>query len=418
MKKALFRRVFPLLFCFLLALPASAFAMKDDGVYMVNGKWTDAYWYTTSCYHATTQPVTVYADKDMTQVKTVIPAKTFLRKQSNLSVLEWDESGSPVRVSSYVEYILYPSGVRGDGWIDNNDNYTSVESAITSGGWHLLDLMIQNDLMLNPYNASSDPYQKNDPVWGDLSGYKGSDFPYWQDKGTRARSAAKSAAETGAQDKGAGSESTSSAPSAKSAQTSSAALAAAPSRFTVEWEDGKAYVELVTLGCVTSRVKSLGTVYEVDTADLYLDGEPVLGRVAGIFAPNTGECSLRATASDSGKLLKKAKAGRLVIALEKKGNYTKILYGDQEGWVLTTCLKFYDADAQPLGAATLVYSQDKPNVRTTVNIRGKASKDGAKIAEWDTGTLLTVWSQSGGWCEVEYNGLRGWVMEQFISPEE
>ena len=439
MAKSIFRRALCLCFSLLFFLPGPAAAIKDDGVYMVNGKWTDAYFYTTqSCHHATTQPVTVYVDMELTQVKTTIPAKTFIATQCNIHSLEYDEYGRPIRGSSFIDYIIYPTGVRGNGWIDVNENYTSIGSAYTYGieNAHLLDVLLGNDLMLNSYNYSSDPYPKNDPTWGDLSGYKSSDDPYWSGNGTKARSSdsdtsqksadsATSAAGETAKVASSGANAKSSASAGSNAKSSvsagmavSSRSAATPSRFTVEWEGGKAYVEVVTLGSATSRVKSAGTAYDVDTADLYLDGAAVSGRLAGVYAPNTGRCSLRDRASDSGKLLKKVKAGALVVVLEKGKTYTKINYKGQDGYVLTSCLKFFGEDAQPTGTGTLVYSREKPAVRTTVNIRNKADKSSAKVAEWDTGTQVAVFGRTNGWYEVEYNGVHGYVMESFLLTDE
>lgn len=155
----------------------------------------------------------------------------------------------------------------------------------------------------------------------------------------------------------------------------------------------------------------------VDTKDLTLGGTPPEGKeLAVIYAPSTGKASLREKASEKGKLLKTTKAGTLVRVLEVNGAWAKIVYKDTIGYIKTNCLRFYEAGDENQGTALISY-KGKTNGSTTVNIRNAATRDSFKIAEWRTGTPVTVFGLEKGWYEVEAKGIRGFVMEEFLTVE-
>ena len=65
-------------------------------------------------------------------------------------------------------------------------------------------------------------------------------------------------------------------------------------------------------------------------------------RIAVIYAPSTGKCTMREEASKQGKIIMTCKAGRVVTVLRVGDVYTRIVYDGVEGLVLNSCLKFYE----------------------------------------------------------------------------
>lgn len=139
--------------------------------------------------------------------------------------------------------------------------------------------------------------------------------------------------------------------------------------------------------------------------------------MAVIYAPKTGKCTLRKSASTSSAALKKCKAGTVVIVLEQGEKTCKINVNGTTGYVLTSCLRFYDANTPILGQGQLSYN-GKTTGKTTVNVRNTPEKGSAVIGDWKTGTQVQVFSHENGWYEIEYQGMHGYVQEKYLNFEE
>lgn len=390
-------RIITILFLFFVVLiSAPSFGIADDGVFMVNGRWTEAGMFALSCTKATTKSTTVYADKELTQPIATVPAQTFAKDgytPMDPSFYEfYDENGNRI-MTQYYDYIT-PSGKRGAGWMNISavaSCYVKLDGGDGNSQNHLLQVKLGR--VDYGFEASDD-----DPVWGELKGDSG---------GTN----------TGKQNNSSSGK-TDRASSGKSSKSSSTP---AVSRYSIMQGDNKeneVRVEVLALGSASSRIKASGATTEVATDDLLLDGVAVGDRLAWIYAPRQGYCSLRSKASDNGKVLKKCKAGYIVVVLEKGQEYTKINYQGTDGYVLNGCLKYIDETQQPKGTGTIIYSKKKPNVRTTINIRNNADGKSKKVAEWKTGTEVPVYSHPDGWYEVEYDGVRGYIMEKYLQLNE
>lgn len=181
---------------------------------------------------------------------------------------------------------------------------------------------------------------------------------------------------------------------------------------------GETTVSLTSLGVATSTIVYNGEKKEVRTSELtFAQNVPEGKEIAVIYAPNTGKCSLRSTASESAKAIKQCKAGTVVSVLEYGSQFCMVNYNGQIGYVLTRCLQFHDSDVELLGTGMLTYN-GKGTGRTTINIRHEASGNAVKIAEWKTGTEVTVFGLDDGWYEIEHNGMHGYVMEKFLTMQE
>lgn len=171
------------------------------------------------------------------------------------------------------------------------------------------------------------------------------------------------------------------------------------------------------LGLLTTIVRENGENSEVATSSLVLESVDPEYQLAVIHVPKTGKCTMREKPSKKSDMVKNCKAGRVVIVLEWGKEYTRILYNNAEGYVLTSCLKFYPVDTPILGTGTLTW-EGKATGRTKINIRTAPDKSAKKVGEWKTGTGVTVFALENGWYEIEHEGEHGYVQEKYLTMAE
>ena len=175
-------------------------------------------------------------------------------------------------------------------------------------------------------------------------------------------------------------------------------------------------VGIVELGRTSSKIQYQGKTVSVSTSDLtFSENVPENKKLATIYAPRTGKASLRQTASSKGTLLKNCKAGTIVSVLAIGNGYTRINYKGTVGYIKTACLKFY-GDSESTAQGVLSYKGNTGG-GTTVNVRNTPKGDSAKVAEWRTGTEVTILSHENGWYEIEASGMHGYVMEKFVTEQ-
>lgn len=174
-------------------------------------------------------------------------------------------------------------------------------------------------------------------------------------------------------------------------------------------------VELLSLGVAASTIRHNGEEKQVPTAQLEFGSTAGKDKqVAHIHAPKTGKCTLRQRASESSKMVKNCKAGRIVMVLESGSSWSKIIYNGATGYVKTACLKFHGSDTALTGTGLLSY-KGRTNGSTTINVRNAASGDSCKIAEWETGTEVSILGLQDGFYAIEYDGIYGFVQEKFLT---
>ena len=176
-------------------------------------------------------------------------------------------------------------------------------------------------------------------------------------------------------------------------------------------------VKVERIGLYHSIIHMDGEKKEVLTRELtFAEGITDSMRVAVIHAPRTGKCTLRAKPSDNGKAIRQCKAGQVAALLEYGQDYCRVLYDGETGYVQTSCLMFHDNANEPT-EGMLTYN-GKGTGKTTINIRCTEDKGSAKVAEWPTGTTVSVFAYEDGWYRIEYNGVHGFVMEEFLTMNE
>lgn len=104
----------------------------------------------------------------------------------------------------------------------------------------------------------------------------------------------------------------------------------------------------------------------------------------------------------------------MVSVLAIGNGYTRINYKGTVGYIKTACLKFYGDSESTARRSQL---QRQHGRRTTVNVRNTPKGDSAKVAEWRTGTEVTILSHENGWYEIEANGMHGYVMEKYVTEK-
>ena len=176
-------------------------------------------------------------------------------------------------------------------------------------------------------------------------------------------------------------------------------------------------IGLVQLGLYTSVIKYEGREMEVPTAELQFSTDvPEDKRIASIFAPRTGRCYLRAKASSNAKTIDKCPAGTIVQVIKYGKSYCQIVFEGQVGYVQTACLNFLDPSAEILGTTVLTYN-GKATGNAQVPIRNDKSNDSASVVKLRSGTEVTVIAKTGKWYEITYEGLHGFVHENFMDAE-
>lgn len=177
---------------------------------------------------------------------------------------------------------------------------------------------------------------------------------------------------------------------------------------------------LVTLGLTETKVvTSQGDEVVVPTHYLkFADGVDAEHLLGIVYAPRSGEASLRESEGGSAPLIDKAKTGRIVAILEYNGgNFTKILYDGVEGYIRTDCLIFSDGRGAALGTGTL-HIKGNTDGEDTVTIRAEDSTSKAKVGAWKTGSTVIVHGKDDGWYTVEQDGWFGYVQEQYLTLNE
>lgn len=169
-------------------------------------------------------------------------------------------------------------------------------------------------------------------------------------------------------------------------------------------EDNTPEVEMVLPGLARSTVLLEGAETIVPTADLTWDAEGAAHPLAVIYAPKTGLASLYARDEGKGGVIKKLKAGSVVMVMGESGKYTKVYGEGTVGYVITSALEGCD----PAETAETASIKHKTNLRLTNRDNGR------KIIELPKGAEVIVLSEKGKWARVEYQGFVGYVEKKLL----
>ena len=182
------------------------------------------------------------------------------------------------------------------------------------------------------------------------------------------------------------------------------------------FSDPAASVEIVTLGTVTSQILVGGQAREVPTSDLcFGENVPMEKRVAAVDATRTGQATMHSVKSVKDyTVMYKVPCGTLVGVVKAGPKYTRIVYKGKVGYVLSAALTYLSPASVPLGRG-IITLKGRATGRTEINIRGNSSANSRIITAWKTASEVLVWDKQKDFYEVEYQGMRGWVQEKFIT---
>lgn len=109
--------------------------------------------------------------------------------------------------------------------------------------------------------------------------------------------------------------------------------------------------------------------------------------------------------------------GQIFAVLGEEGSFTRVATPEMTGYVRTERLDVRLAEDM-IGARVRVVYPDDPARETTVNLRAEPSLDGRLICQVPTGTEVLWLFDRDEWYIVETDGLRGYMMAQYLEPIE
>lgn len=170
---------------------------------------------------------------------------------------------------------------------------------------------------------------------------------------------------------------------------------------------------VVSLGSYTCQVLVDGEEITVPSSDVVFNSKQSdKEQLALIYAPRTGKVTMRATASSKGKSLGQVEAGTLVGVVEQGDNFSKVIVNHKAVYVLTSCLDYANAiQTEAPGRGVIQLPSGKSG---TVRVRTQPDGSSAEITKWNTGLGVDIISDAGDWYEVEVNGLRGYVLAEYV----
>ncbi len=173
---------------------------------------------------------------------------------------------------------------------------------------------------------------------------------------------------------------------------------------------GKTFKALATAGNWIKIEYDGGTGYVFKTyVKLVKEGEdtPVSGKIATIVNCKT-KVNVREKASSNSKIIGTADKGSTYEVLGKSGNWYKIDYDGEEGYVFHQYVKLSNEE-EPIEGKTGTIK-----CNTHVNIREKATKNSKLLGTAKNGETFTVKGRSGNWIKIDYKGKTGYVYKSYI----
>ena len=213
--------------------------------------------------------------------------------------------------------------------------------------------------------------------------------------------------------------------SSSGSKKSTAKATKAPAREAVE-ADGLVYlnqqgkmleVVVAELGVARSTVLLNGQELKVATSSLSWETNAEDNeRIAYVYAPKNGKASFRKTSKSSSKILKKVGGGTIVRVFDVQSKMTGVYVDGQAGYILNTALKF----VEPVSSFTTGRLSYKGSFTNThrINLYTLAKESSKRIGGFHAGDPVTILGESGTWTEVDIQGLHGYILSKFITPDE
>lgn len=137
--------------------------------------------------------------------------------------------------------------------------------------------------------------------------------------------------------------------------------------------------------------------------------EPPTGERTATIVNCKVAVNVRAKASSKSKLLGTAGKGAVYDVLGISGNWIRIDYNGQEGFVYKRYVRLSGTDADSVEGKTGTI-----RCNTHVNIRAKATKNSTLLGTAKNGETFTVKGREGNWIRIDFNGKTGYVYKTYI----
>ncbi len=127
-----------------------------------------------------------------------------------------------------------------------------------------------------------------------------------------------------------------------------------------------------------------------------------------IYAKATTTVNLRQSDSEQAEKIGKVPGSTKLEVIEQLANgWSKVKFEDKEGFIKSEYLQVDNAvqGGEFIGTVTAT---------SNVNIRSEASESASKIGFVVGGDTVDLISRDNGWCKISYNGLVGFVKEDYV----
>ena len=172
--------------------------------------------------------------------------------------------------------------------------------------------------------------------------------------------------------------------------------------------DGHSAVTVKKLGVYQSIVKLGSEELTVPTNTLIYEATAMPeNALAVIYARNTGEVKLRPQKATEGRVTK-CKTGRVALVIETDGEWSKIWYDGNVGYVQNKYLQFI-----PMAETAI----DAEIGNRTAPMHLQAHSDTMVVTRLEEGATVQILSLDDQWAEVAANGYHGYVQLKYLKSE-
>ena len=111
-------------------------------------------------------------------------------------------------------------------------------------------------------------------------------------------------------------------------------------------------------------------------------------------------------------IIETLKDGTAVTSLEKEGDWHKVRVGNKEGYVASWLVKSAANNSAATSEKTVVAQVN------SLNLRAEPSLSAAVLAKISSGTESTFIQQQGEWIQIQFDGMTGWVFDDYVTVKE
>lgn len=132
---------------------------------------------------------------------------------------------------------------------------------------------------------------------------------------------------------------------------------------------------------------------------------------------STNGLRLRSGPGTSYSVVTTLTTGEQVTIFQTDGDWVKVDTKNGQGWVAREFLKI-DASAQPSTKKNGTSTTQKGTILTdSLNVRSTPSTQGSIVGKLNKGDTIQIVSTQNQWIEIEYQGNKAWISEEYVQIE-